>query len=191
MSEDLTAWLCRIQEGDPAAWDRVMRLLYAELRQIAHHRLRAERSQHTLGTTALVHEAFLRLARQHGLPAEGRTQFLAAASNTMRRVLVDYARARNRLKRGDGVVPLPFDEAESFLTEAAADEILALEDALERLARAEPRAARVVECRFFSGLTVEEIAVHLELSEKTVRRDWILARAWLRREVSRQLALPD
>ena len=191
MADDITEWLVRLQEGDAAALDRVTRLLYDELRQIASRRLRFERSHHTLGTTALVHEAFLRLARQNGLPAESRTQFLAAASNTMRRVLVDYARARRRLKRGDGVVPLQLDEADAFLTEAAADEILALEEALERLALAEPRAARVVEQRFFSGLTIEEIAKHLGLSEKTIRRDWILARAWLRREVARALELPE
>lgn len=191
MPEDITALLVRMREGDLVALERVTRLLYDELRGIASRRLRSERSDHTLGTTALVHEAFLRLARHGGLPAEGRTQFLAAASVTMRRVLVDYARARRRLKRGDGAVPVPIEEAEAFLTEEAADEILALEDALERLALAEPRAASVVEQRFFSGLTIEEIATHLGLSEKTIRRDWILARAWLRREVARALDLPE
>lgn len=191
MSEDLTGWLHRIEGGDPAAWEQVARAIYDDLRRIAHQRLRAEREHHTLGTTALVHEAFLRLAQQRGLGAGGRAQFLAAASNTMRRVLVDYARARNRIKRGGGSVPLPLDAVEAILSEAAADEILALEDALGRLAQAEPRAARVVECRFFAGLTVEEIAEQLQLSEKTVRRDWTLARAWLRREVARRLELPE
>jgi RNA polymerase sigma factor (TIGR02999 family) len=191
MSEDLTGWLRRIQDGDAAAWERVARLVYDDLRQIARQRLRSERDHHTLGTTALVHEAFLRLARQHGLPAESRTQFLAAASNTMRRVLVDYARARHRFKRGGGVAPVPLEGAAEIMTEAVADEILALEEALERLAKAEPRAARVVECRFFSGLTLEEIAEQLKLSEKTIRRDWLLARAWLRREVARGLELPE
>lgn len=191
MSGELTGWLQKMKEGDAVALERVVRLLYDELRAIARARLRFERGEHTLGATALVHEAFLRLATQHQLPAGSRTQFLAAASNTMRRVLVDYARTRNRAKRGGGVAPLPLDEADAFLTETEADEILALEAALERLAAAEPRAAIVVEHRFFSGLSVEEIAEHLGVSSKTIQRDWILARAWLRREVAEHLALPD
>jgi RNA polymerase sigma factor (TIGR02999 family) len=191
MSGELTAWLQRMHEGDPVALERVVRMLYDELRQIARQRLRLERGAHTLSATALVHEAFLRLARQHQLPAGSRTQFLAAASNTMRRVLVDYARTRNRVKRGGGVAPVPLEEAEAFLTDDEADEILALEEALERLAQAEPRAAQVVEHRFFSGLSVEEIAQHLGVSSKTIQRDWILARAWLRREVAQSLPLPD
>lgn len=191
MPGDLTLWLQRMREGDAVALERVVRLLYDELRSIARARLRHERDEHTLGATALVHEAFLRLSREHQLPAASRTQFLAAASNTMRRVLVDYARTRNRAKRGGGVAPLPLEEADAFLSEVEADEILALEDALQKLAAAEPRAALVVEHRFFSGLSVEEIAVLLDVSTKTIQRDWILARAWLRREVAGQLALPE
>ncbi len=191
MGEDLTAWLRRIEAGDPDAWEPVARAVYDDLRSIAHRKLRAERDHHTLGTTALVHEAFLRLARQRGIGAGGRAQFLGAAANMMRRVLVDYARARRRAKRGGGAGALPLEDVEPILTEAVADEILALEDALEHLARSEPRTARVVELRFFAGLTIEEISGQLGLSEKTVRRDWTLARAWLRREVARQLDLPE
>ena len=192
MSEnDLTQWLRRANTGDPDALERVMRLLYDELRQMARQRLRNERGEHTLGATALVHEAFLRLVRQHHLPDGDRSEFLAAASNTMRRVLVDYARSRNRKKRGGGEAPVPLEEVEFFLGDEEADEMLALETALQRLEAAEPRAARVVEYRFFAGLGVEEIAEVLGLSAKTIQRDWLFARAWLRREVARELALPE
>ncbi len=192
MSGDLTAWLRRLQDGDDDALERVVRLLYDELRGLARQRLHHERPGHTLSATALVNEAYLRLAQQHHLPAGSRTQFLAVASNTMRRVLVDYARARKRLKRGGADLErVPLEQAEPFLSEEEADEILALEDALQSLAAADPRAATVVERRFFSGLTVEEIAEQLQLSSKTVQRDWVAARAWLRKEVSRRLALPE
>jgi RNA polymerase sigma factor (TIGR02999 family) len=191
MSDDVTAWLRRIQDRDPEAWERVTRAIYGDLRGMASRRLRSERDLPTLGTTALVHEAFLRLARQDGLRFSSRAEFLAAASNTMRRVIVDHARARNRLKRGGGAAHVPLDDAAELMSEAVADEILALEESLERFAKEEPRAARVVEFRFFSGLSLEEIAEQLGLSEKTVRRDWILARAWLRREVTRHLDLPE
>jgi RNA polymerase sigma factor (TIGR02999 family) len=191
MAGELTTWLQKMRDGDAGALDHVMRLLYDDLRAIARQRLRAERRDHTLGATGLVHEAFLRLAREHELPADNRARFLAAASNTMRRVLVDYARARRRLKRGGGAVAVPLEDAEALLTEGEADGILALEDALTRLGHADPRAATVVEQRFFSGLTIEEIAGELGLSEKTIRRDWTLARAWLRKEVARELALPE
>ena len=191
MAGELTTWLQKMRDGDTAALDHVMRLLYDDLRAIARQRLRGERRDHTLGATGLVHEAFMRLAREHDLPADNRARFLAAASNTMRRVLVDYARARRRIKRGGGAVPVPLEDADALLTEGEADGILALEDALIRLSHADPRAATVVEQRFFTGLTIEEIAGQLGLSEKTIRRDWILARAWLRKEVARELALPE
>ena len=185
--ESLTVWLQRLTDGDAGALDRVMKLLYDDLRQLARLRLRAERAGHTLGATALVNEAYLRLIRQHQLQVESRGQFLAVASTTMRRILVDYARTRKRLKRGGGEEPVPFEEAEAFLTTEEADEILALEAALDRLAAANPRAAGVVEHRFFSGLSVAEIADHLGISVKTVQRDWLTARAWLRKEVARDL----
>ena len=191
MTQDLTRWLQRLDTGDPAALDRVVRELYDELRTVARDRLRMERPGHTLSATALVNEAYLRLARERRIPAGSRTRFFAVAANTMRRVLVDYARASKRLKRGGDSEPLPFEEVEPLLGETEAEEILALEDALQRLGRANERAARVVEHRFFSGLTIEEIADLLEVSAKTVQRDWVTARAWLRKEVRRDLELPE
>jgi RNA polymerase sigma factor (TIGR02999 family) len=191
VSEQFTVWLQRVRDGDPAGWEHLIRIIWNDLRAVAHHRLRSERPHHTLGTTALVHEAFLRLAQQEGLAVENRSEFLAAASNTMRRVLVDYARRRKRLKRGGGVAAVPLEEVEDLLSEEQADEVLALDEALDRLAQAEPRAAKVVECRFYSGLSVEEVAKHLGVSEKTIQRDWILARAWLRREVAKSSSFPE
>lgn len=161
-----------------------MALLYDELRRLAHQRLRDERSEHTLDTTALVHEAYLRLFHQQALDARTRADFFAIASNTMRRVLVDYARARRRQKRGGGQAMVPLDDVAPFLTDRAAEEVLGLDDALERLRGMQPRAVNVVEMHFFGGLTLSEIAGLLDVSEKTVQRDWQAARAWLRKEVS-------
>lgn len=191
MSDDLSLALRRLADGDAAALDRVMHLLYDELRDLARRRLRAERADHTLGATALVNEAYLRLARQHSLDVASRTQFFIVAAKTMRRILVDYARKRKRVKRGGDLERVPLDDDLPFLSDQAADELLALEDALERLAAANPRAAEVVEHRFFSGLTVDEIAAARGVSSKTVQRDWVVARAWLRKEVARDLGIPD
>ncbi len=191
MAEDLGLQLRLLADGDAAALDRVIRILYDELRTLARARLRSERPEHTLGVTALVNEAYLRLARQNRIAAESRTQFFAVASKTMRRVLVDYARTRKRAKRGGDAERVPLEDVEQFLSDGEADELLALEDALVRLAEANARAAEVVEHRFFSGLTVEEIAEIQGVSSKTVQRDWIAARAWLRKEVARDLGLPD
>lgn len=183
-SQDLTRWLEELRGGDPAALDEVVRVLYEELRGLARSRLRAERPEHTLSATALVNEAYVRLAAHDRIGAESRTQFLAVAARTMRRVLVDYARTRKRKKRGGGETPIPLEEVEPFLSEEEAEEILALDQALSRLAERNPRAAEVVEQRFYAGLTLEEIAQLLEVSERTVRRDWLVARAWLRKEVA-------
>lgn len=191
MFDDLSTSLRRLAEGDASALDRVVHLLYDELRELARRRLRSERGDHTLGATALVNEAYLRLARQNKIDAESRTQFFAVAAKTMRRVLVDYARTRKRVKRGSDPQRVPLDDALPFLSDEEADELLSLEDALVRLAEANPRAAEVVEHRFFSGLTVEEIASMRGVSSKTVQRDWVLARAWLRKEVARDLGLPE
>lgn len=191
MSDDLSILLRRLADGDSSALDRVVHRLYDDLRELARVRLRGERHDHTLGATALVNEVYLRLVRQHQIDAEGRTQFFAIAAVTMRRVLVDYARARRTAKRGGGLEIVPLDDVEPFLTDEEAEEILALEDALKRLAVASPRAAEVVSHRFFSGLTLEEIAELQGVAAKTVQRDWIAARAWLRKEVSRDLDLPD
>jgi len=185
---DVTRWLRRMSEGDGEALDRVVRLLYDELRAVARNRLRNERDGHTLGATALVNEVYLRLSRQNRINAGDRIQFFAVAATTMRRVLVDYARARQREKRGGGEAPIPLDDVEAFLTVEESEEVLALDAALTRLAEMNPRAATVVEQRFYAGLSVEETAQLLDVSTKTVQRDWIAARAWLRSEVSQDLA---
>jgi RNA polymerase sigma factor (TIGR02999 family) len=191
MAEDLTAWFRQLSDGDAGSLDRIVRVLYAELHELARWRLRDERRGHTLPATALVNEAYLRLAHQNRIAAGSRTQFFAVASNTMRRALVDYVRTRARLKRGGGMERVPLEHAEALLTDEEADELLALEDALGRLAQLNPRGAQVVEHRFFPGLSVEEIAELLGVSSKTVQRDWIAARAWLRKEVARDLGLPE
>ena len=187
----VTALLQRWHAGDEAAREQVFAAVYGELRAIARRQLVSERPGHTLQATALVNEVYLRLSRENRIAAESRTRFMAVASNTMRRILVDYARARGRAKRGGGAERVPLENVEAFLSDEEAEEILALEDALVRLARGNPRGARVVELRFFAGLGVEEIAELLEVSSKTIQRDWIAARAWLRKEVARDLGLPD
>lgn len=180
---EVTNALEQLREEGGEAFDRVVEILYDELRRLAHNRLLGERAGHTLGTTGLVHEAYLRLLKQRLFRPEDREQFLAAASNTMRRVLVDYARARNRKKRGGGVPAIPLDAVEPFLHVEEAIEMLELDEALTRLEALMPRAARVFEMRAFGGLLVPEIAGLLAVSEKTVERDWAAARAWLRKEV--------
>jgi len=176
----------------PAGDDLVARL-YGELRLLAHAQLRRERTGHTLGTTALVNEAYLRLARQTGLREADRARFLAAASTTMRRLLVEHARRRRRLKRGAGTVAVPLDALAATLadelTDRQADELVALDDALERLAAVHPRGSLVVQHRFFVGFSLAETAEALGVSVKTVQRDWLVARAWLRKEVARELDL--
>lgn len=186
-SRDITVWLGRMSAGDPEALDRVVRLLYDELRILARSRMNHERSGHTLAATALVNEMYLKLAGQNQINAMDRMQFMAVAATTMRRVLVDYARARLRHKRGSGAGNIPFEEVEPFLTEEESDEVLALDAAVDRLAALDHRAARVVEQRFYAGFSVEETAELLGVSTKTVQRDWLTARAWLRKEVAREL----
>ncbi len=186
---EITHLLGRLRAGDAEAFDRLVPLLYDDLRRIARQRMRGERDGHTLNTTALVNEAYIRLLGSQSLRAGDRSQFFAAASETMRRILVDYARSRNRLKRGLGKVPVPLDDAEDLLSERQADEMLALEDALVRLAGIDARACRVVQYRFFGGLSLAETAEVLAVSVKTVQRAWAAARAWLRKEVARDLGL--
>ncbi len=167
--------------------DRLFPLLYDQLKIVAKARLAQEAPGHTLGPTALVHEAYMRLAEREKLLPEDRRHFFAIASQTMRRILIDHARARKRQKRGLGQVPLTLDEVQALMTESVADELIALDEALDRLAAANPRAAQVVERRFFGGLSLEETSMTLGVSLKTVQRDWLLARAWLRKEIDRDL----
>lgn len=184
----VTNCLARVRAGEPNALDRLLPLVYDELRALAGAQLRHERTGHTLGATALVHEAYLRLAERDRLAARDRSHFFALAAQSMRRVLIDHARARNRRKRGLGQVALPLEVVEGVVGDQAADELIALDDALDRLARASPRAAQVVERRFFAGLTLEETAESLGTSLKTVQRDWLVARAWLKKEVAGEIA---
>jgi RNA polymerase sigma factor (TIGR02999 family) len=165
--------------------DQLLPLVYDELRRMAHRHLAREHRQRTLSTTGLVHEAYLKLVDQSQVSAKGRAYFFAAAARAMRQVLVDAARRRGRLKRGGGEVPLDLEDFQVAVDDFAAD-LRGLDEALERLAALFPRQARVVECRFFGGLSVEETAEALALAPRTVKRDWSLARAWLYRELRGQ-----
>lgn len=189
LTDDVTEWLGKVGRGESGALEKLVPMLYSELRRIARQNLRRERADHTLQTTALVHEAYLRLFGGGQIDVEDRSHFFGAASLAMQRVLVDYARARSRKKRGSGQAPVPLEDVEPFLTERQADEVLALEDALGRLEKLDARAATVVRLRFFGGLTMEEIGLQLGLSERTIRRDWMTSRAWLRKEVAMDLGI--
>jgi RNA polymerase sigma factor (TIGR02999 family) len=169
--------------GDDAALEQLMPLVYEELRRLAHSCMRGERPGHTLQTTALVNEAYLRLAHYRGPRGPERTQFFALAARLMRRVLVEHARAHGRQKRGGRPLRVELDEA-TVLSPGRSHEVLALDEALNRLAELDPRKGRVVELRFFGGLSNEEVAGVLKVSVKTVTRDWQVAEAWLRRELT-------
>jgi len=169
--------------GDAADWEQLIPVLYEDLRRIARQRLRFDRGALTLGTTALVNECYVRLVQSSQVRVEDRQAFLAAASETMRRVLVDYARTRKRQKRGAGQAAVPLEDVEPWLSEAESSEVLRLHDALETLATMDARAARVLELRFFGGLSLDETAQVLDISVKTVQRVWLTARAWLRKEI--------
>lgn len=188
-TETVTDLLQHLRAGDDAALERLMPLLYDDLHALARRQLRDERTGHTLNATALVNEAYLKLVQQHEVRAEDRAQFLAIAATTMRRLLIDYARTKKRLKRGGGVRPVPLDDVLPFLSDHDADELLALDEALDRLETINPRGSQVVQYRFFGGLSLEETAEALCVSVKTVQRSWTAARAWLRKEV--HLALSD
>jgi RNA polymerase sigma factor (TIGR02999 family) len=181
----VTEQLSRLRAGDRAALVPLVPLVYDELRRVARRQLRREAPGHTLSPTALVHEAYLRLLGQHQIGAGDREEFLGIAAHTMRRVLVDHARRRTRQKRGGQETPVPLDERcnPPLLTEREADEVLAIDVALDRLEQLDTRARRVVEHRVFAGLTLEETAEALGISARSVQRTWATARAWLRREI--------
>ena len=166
-------------EGNQAALDELMPLVYEELRRQASQYLRKERQGHTLQTTALIHEAYLRLAGQNEIEWQNRNHFFAIASTAMRRILVDHARTRHREKRGGKAEDIPLDDALMIGVSQKSVDLVALDEALVRLERLDPRQAKVVELRFFSGLTNEETANVLAVSNATVRNDWIMAKAWL------------
>ena len=173
-----------LRDGDAGALDRLLPLVYDELRGIARRELRRQRSGHTLDTTALVHEAYLKLVDQRSVRPADRAHFLGIAARAMRQVLVDHARRHATAKRGAGAGRVTLDEgtvAGALVADDCADTLLALDDALLRLAALSERLARVVECRFFGGLSEEETAAVLGVTARTVRRDWVKARAWLHR----------
>jgi RNA polymerase sigma factor (TIGR02999 family) len=178
VSDLLAAWAAR----DPSALDRLVPIVYDELRRLAHRYMRGERPGHTLQTTALVNEVYLRLAGIRGLQWRDRAHFFAMAGTLMRRVLVDYARRQGRTKRGGGIAVTSLDG--HAVTSAPSVDIVALDEALQRLAAVDPQQSRIVELRFFGGLTIEETAAALEISPATAKRDWTTARAWLHHELT-------
>jgi RNA polymerase sigma-70 factor (ECF subfamily) len=180
ITELLVAW----SGGDKKALDELMQVVYEELRRLAHRQLAKERQDHTLQTTALVNEAYLKLVDQKRVKWQGRSHFFALSSQLMRRILVDYARSRQYAKRGGGKSALPLDEALIVAPERAS-EMIALDEALTELAKHDERKARIVELRFFAGMSIDETAELLGVSAGTVMKDWTLAKAWLQREMDR------
>jgi RNA polymerase sigma factor (TIGR02999 family) len=180
--DEITARLRAAGQGDREALNEVFALVYEELRQRARAQRQRWSGDHTLDTTALVHEAYLKLAAGSRSEWNDRAHFLAVAAKAMRHVLVNYAEQRRAAKRGGGTSHVPLDETNP-VSEEVADEVIALHEAMERLAVVSERQARVVEARFFAGLSIEEIAAVLDISPATVKRDWTLASAWLHREI--------
>jgi RNA polymerase sigma factor (TIGR02999 family) len=178
-SQDVTGLLQRASDGDPVAFDAVFPVVYEQLRGMAHRQLRLENVGHTLGTTALVHEAYLRLVDQRQSRFKDRAHFFAIAATAMRRILVDHARRHGALKRGAGARRVPLESVDLLTTDDRADLLVSLDAALVRLAGLDSRQAKVVEYRFFGGLTEDETAEALGVSARTVKRDWAKARSWL------------
>ena len=169
--------------GDRAALDQLMPLIYEELRKMARRYMRHQNPGHTLQTTALIHEAYLRMVKQPEKQFQNRAHFFGVAAQAMRHILVDYARARNTDKRGGGARPISLEEA-ALVTQERAAELVAFDDALKELERLSKRQSRVVELRYFGGLSVDETATVLEVSPDTVMRDWSMAKTWLHRALS-------
>ena len=179
---EVTQLLRELTHGGLAAVDQIFPLVYDELRGIAHRRLRNEAGGHTLDTGALVHEAYLKLVEQDRVDWQNRAHFFAVAARAMRRILIDYAVARKAQKRGGARQKVPLDEV-VIMADQRSEELLALDEALGRLEAIHERHGRVVECRFFGGMSIEETGEALGISAATVKRDWTLARAWLHREL--------
>lgn len=183
-AHDVTVLLTRVSAGDESAPGKLLELVYDDLRHLAGAYMKDERSDHTLQATALVHEAYMRMVDWENVTWENRAQFFAVAAQVMRRVLVDHARGRNAAKREGSQHKLALDEAVSFANEEEFD-VLALEDALQSLEKLDPRQAKIVELRFFGGLSIDEAAHVLKTSATTVKREWTIAKAWFQRELSR------
>jgi len=177
-SQDVTLLLSALTRGDDGAASQLIPVVYSELRRLAAGYMRRERVDHTLQATALVHEAYLKLVVQRSVNWQSRAHFFGVAAQLMRRILIDHARGHTREKRGGEQKRVSLDDAFVF-SEQQADELLAVDDSLNRLAAIDPRQARVVELRFFAGLSVEEAAEVLGVSPKTIKRDWSVAKAWL------------
>lgn len=186
----VTRLLKALESGDPTALERLFPIVYEELRSLAHLQRRRWHGDDTINTTALVHELYLRLADQERVRADSRAHFYALAARAMRQILSNYARERRAKKRGGDVLKIPLDEAqllgpELTLSEGQAEMLARLEDALARLQRADERRCRVVECRFYGGMTIRDTAAALNVSPTTVKRDWAVAQAWLYRQLTR------
>ena len=186
ISELLDAW----SSGDREAWRKLAPIVYNELHQQAHRHLQHERPNHTLQTTALVNETFLKLAEQRAVRWENRAHFFWLASEIMRRVLVDYAKNRKRLKRGGNADRVPLDSALQIAIDETEIDLLALDEVLTKLADIDEQQARIVSLRYFSGLSIEETAEVLEISPAMVKRDWRMAKAWLRHQLSSNGRIP-
>ncbi|MDQ3750333.1 MAG: sigma-70 family RNA polymerase sigma factor [Acidobacteriota bacterium] len=184
-SHEITQMLLEWNGGDRSSLDKLLPFVYDELHRQAARYLRRERRDHTLQTTALINEAYLKLIDQREVNWESRTHFFAIAAQAMRRILVDYAKAKHRAKRGGGDIQITFDEAALVTTDEKSIDLIALDEALNRLAIKDKQQARVVELRYFSGLNLEETAKVLEISRITAARDWAMAKAWIRRELTR------
>lgn len=184
---DVTRLIAAVRQGDNAASTALFERVYRELRQIAARQMRGERKDHTLQATALVHEAFMRLNAEKQLSFENRAHFFGVATGVMRRILIDHARAVRAKKRGSGQASVPIDDALEAIVGESPEYWLDLDQAIGRLAALDARQARIVELKFFGGLSVEEVAEVLGIATRTVDRDWKIARAWLRR----QLGSPD
>jgi RNA polymerase sigma factor (TIGR02999 family) len=182
-SAEITQMLNAISSGDGEAPERLLPLVYDELRRLARGYMRNERADHTLQATALVHEAYIQLVDWKNVSWQNRAHFFAAAARMMRKILVDHAREKNALKRGGGVTTIAIDDAVSFPNTTGVD-LLVLDDALNELEALDPQQARIVELRFFGGLTIEETALAVGVSDSTVKREWQIAKAWLHRRMS-------
>ena len=188
--DNLTGLLVQWRQGDKAALDKLTPIVYDELRRIAHRYVRRERDGHTLATTALVNEAYVRLAGFQQVTWENRAHFFAVSARVMRHILIDYARRNHYAKRGGGLQRVSFDGAAaeaSLMSSVRARELIALDEALDAFAKLDPRKSQVVELRYFGGLTLEETAEVLQVSLMTVRRDWRAAKAWLYKAVKSEV----
>ena len=184
---DVTVLLAELTKGNEEAASRLIPLVYTELRRLASSYMRKERTDHTLQATALVHEAYLKLIEQRAVSWQSRAHFFGISAQIMRRILVDHARGHLRDKRGGGQIEVPLDEAIVFAPQQSS-ELVKLDQALDRLVQFDPRQAKIVELRFFGGLTVEETAEVMAISPKTVKRDWSIAKAWLHGELKQNHA---